>query len=170
MTSSLQCCKCIYSSRGDRTRWQLDWRRKTQFYFAVVFCLQVVAPNRDTEATHGLPFYFLFLQKQAKNRSLDDLTKSTSRGGATGDAETLLACLSLSSGPLLLLRHASIFFFCAGISGEITAGVCRCPPTIRPPPTLSPGPITCKDSVFRAHYFLLSSHTLSKARLSLLTL
>lgn len=110
MTSSLQCCKCIYSSRGDRTRWQLDWRRKTQFYFAVVFCLQVVAPNRDTEATLGLPFSFLFLQKQAKNRSLDDLTKSTSRGGATGDAETLLACLSLSSGPLLLLRPACVDF------------------------------------------------------------
>lgn len=137
---------------------------------AILFCCRWLHRIETPKRRSGFLFHFIFLQKQAKNRSLDDLTKSTSRGGATGDAETLLACLSLSSGPLLLLRPASIFFFCAGISGEITAGVCRCPPTIRPPPTLSPGPITCKDSVFRAHYFLLSSHTLSKARLSLLTL
>lgn len=42
-----------------------------------------------------------------------------------------------------------------------------------PPRTLSlpfPRSITCTGLVFRAHYFLLSSHTLSKAMLSLLKL
>lgn len=42
-----------------------------------------------------------------------------------------------------------------------------------PPHTLSlpfPRSITCKDLLLEAHYFLLSSHTLSKAMLSLLRL
>ena len=44
---------------------------------------------------------------------------------------------------------------------------------LKPPYTLYlplPRSITCKDLVFRAHYFLLSSHTLSKAMVGLLRL
>lgn len=52
------------------------------------------------------------------------------------------------------------------ISRKIMAGDCVSPPLSLP----FPRSITCKDLVFRAHYFLLSSHTLSKAELSLLRL
>jgi len=52
---------------------------------------------------------------------------------------------------------------------KIMAKVGGCPPYMLSPLPF-PWSITCKDLLFRAHYFLLLSHTLSKAVLSLLRL
>lgn len=86
---------------------------------------------------------------------------------------TALQNLSLSLCPVISLCTFAAFLYSVNQNGhmsrEIMAGVGGCPP----PYTVSlpfPRSITCKDLVFRAHYFLLSSHTLSKAMVSLVRL